>query len=173
MKRTCLPGSRRTLRTIFARRSSPAALASIDARGTLTIENSAATNIALTSRSVTMMMSGISTSDTLTFIRGVLVEPRRRDDHRRHLPVFHAFDLDGQFPHFEPFARFRKAPRDTYDEFTDGEVLRRPRAFHPHARALERQVARQSDASVAEAERQQPRRLEFVGDAAEQLADDV
>src|SRR5438067_13899235 len=116
MKRTCLPGSRRTLRTIFARRSSPAALASIDARGTLTMENSAATNIALTSRSVRMMMSGISTSDTVAFIGVIVVEPRRRDDHRRELAILHAFDLDGQFPHFESFARLRNAPRNTHDE---------------------------------------------------------
>src|SRR6266702_178657 len=168
MNRTCLPGSRSTLRTIFARRSLPDALASIDARGTLTIENSAATNIALTTRSVTMTRSGISTSGPLAVVVIFLVKARRGDDHRSDLAVLDTLNLHGELPDVQAIARFRHTSGRTHHPFADGDVLARPRTLDPDARPFEGQVTGKPDAAVAQAERQQPRRLELVGDAAKQ-----
>ena len=64
-------------------------------------------------------------------------------------------------------------PGLAHDELADRDVVGGPRPFDPDARALERQIAGEPHASVGQAQRQQARRLELVGHAAEQLAEHV
>src|SRR5436190_9491039 len=146
-------------------RSPRAARASMAARGAPTMANSAATNSALARINSVITAIAVSMS--------VIVARRRRDDRERHLAVVDAFDFDVEAADLEVFSGLRHSAGAPLDEVGDRHVLDRPRAFQPDARAFERQRTGQTHASVREPDRKQPRRLEFVGDGAEQLSQDV
>src|SRR3954462_742277 len=142
-------------------RSPRAARVSIAARGAPTMANSAATNSAFARINSVMMAIAVMS---------LVVGSWGSDDRERHLPVVHAFHFNVEAADVEVFAGFRHAAGAPLDELGHRHVLARPRALQPHARAFERQRTRQAHASVGKPNREQPRRLEFVGHRAEQFS---
>src|SRR5258708_27400618 len=115
-----------------------------------------------------MMRTGGSASDVIAGVATRLFDYDRGDQ-----DVFDALDLDGQLPDVEMLAGRRHASDLAHDELAHGDLTGGPCPFDPDPRALERQVAGKAHAAVAEAQREQARRLELVGNAPEKLAEHV